>query len=99
MNAKQARTLTELHRKGKAVDNLIPLIMAKVEKAARAGLSEVVDPFYNLIDPASLERYRVSPEQEDTLRKILSRQGYTIRDNPNPDPGHPCSHAYASLEW
>lgn len=81
------------------MDSLIPLIMAKVEKAAKAGLSEVVDPFDNLIDPASLERHYVSPDQEDTLRKILSRQGYTIRDNPNPDPGHPCSRAYTSLEW
>lgn len=38
--------------------------------------------------------------EESSIRTELSKLGYTVKHNPDPDPGHPCScGSYYSIHW
>ena len=38
-------------------------------------------------------------EEQTAITIALTKLGYVVKEHPDPDPGHPCSHAYTSVSW
>lgn len=92
LTAEQARQIsvsnTEL-----AATEYVERILLEVEKVALMGEREIYSPL-----KVGILGY--PPSQ--TIKKIrnsLEDLGYLWIDHPDPDPGHPCSAPYTTLEW
>ena len=100
MNANEARKLTEAGIKTVAIDQYVPQVEQRIREAAAAGRNTLVDPFLNLKDPGAPGNINIiSGEVKDAMMAHFRANGFKFVENPDPDPGHPCSRAYDSLSW
>ena len=89
MNAKEARRLSDANIPGN-IQQFIAVIDQRIAKVIETGEHSLQDPFSG---------FDMTPDQEKAVRKHYLKNEYTIEDHPNPDPGHPCSRAYTTMEW
>ena len=64
-------------------------VIADITRAAQEGRNET-----RLILPIDCRLH-----QRDLVIQRLRADGYTISNNPDPDPGHPASGSYTTIEW
>lgn len=93
MNAQEARDLSFATIKKTSSKPYIEAIDAKIQEAASNGKFLVSHPFnidgLTYPDSAMLAH----------IINYYTEQKFTIKLNPNPDPGHPCSREFYTLSW
>ena len=89
MNAKEARRLSDANLPA-SIEPFIALIDQRIAKVIETGKHVLMEPFSDL---------RMTIEQERAVRTHYLKDEYTIEDHPSPDPGHPGSHPYTTMEW
>ncbi len=94
MKASDARRITDKSLGTHVIDGQVRVLTEAIHEAAKAGKS-AIDPWQAL---GSADKYPQGDEQK-ALTKHFHREGFVIKDHPNPDPGHPCSRAYTTLSW
>jgi len=97
MNAQEARHLTETAMQEEALTPYIDYINRRVEQQAKAGKSSIMNPYSGDADHGL--SFFLSGIKKDTIRKYYEKLGFKWVEHANPDPGHPCSCAYTTLEW
>lgn len=95
MNAEEARKLTKSNLSGPVIQKFIEALDRKIEDAARNGKSGF-DPWLHL---AGLRTPSPNGTQKDAIQRHYVALGYSFRDYPDPDPGHPCSRPYTMISW
>ena len=76
---------------------LIEQIDAKIENAMNQGKRVIYHPFANLSKDG--KPYCPTAEEEKTILNEYQQAGYTTQYHPDPDPGHPMSGDYYTIEW
>lgn len=92
MKAEEARKLAQENLKGVVIEPLLERTYGLIRKASLEGKSQIVDPLSGL-------RCMVSQDQRDAVYDKLREDGYKVVHHPDPDPGHPASHAYTTVSW
>jgi hypothetical protein len=95
MNAEEARQLSDAALKGPAIEPFIEALETEIRCAAKSGRREIL-PWECL---AGFTKPRRTQGIKDAIQRHFVAQGFTWKDHPNPDPGHPCSHPYSTLSW
>jgi hypothetical protein len=95
MNAEEARQLSDAALKGPAIESFIETLETEIRQAAKKGRREI-RPWECL---AKLRMMDPTMEIRDAIQRHFVAQGFTWKDHPNSDPGHPCSHPYSTLSW
>ena len=98
MKASEARKLTKKNLASPVIEIYADQVVEKIKEAATAGRFQLINPFSNLKDKDGGFTTLNSAELE-AITKHFKAQGYTVIDHPDPDPGHPCSAPYTTLEW
>jgi hypothetical protein len=101
MSATQARRMTAANLGGQSIAVQVNAIADAITLACRDGRSSV-DPHLVLAKKKPTyysKRKWLSAEHWDAIKKHFISLGYEWKDHPDPDPGHPASHAYTTIEW
>lgn len=93
MNAEDARKITNKSLKGLVIEPLLEKIYRRVKESAEVGKHVLRSPF-----DINGEPY-LSAEIRAALTTSLRSCGYKVLYHEDPDPGHPCSSKYETLEW
>lgn len=93
MTAQEARNLSYASIANVSSKPYIEAIDAKIEEAASNGAFKITHPFHidGLTYPDSAMIAHIS--------NYYTEQKFTIKLNPSPDPGHPCSTEFYTLSW
>ncbi|RKZ94770.1 MAG: hypothetical protein DRQ46_09430 [Gammaproteobacteria bacterium] len=97
MNAQEARYLTEVALQEEVLTPYIKYIDKRIEQGTRVGHSNILNPHKGDADHGL--SFFLSGIKKDTIRKYYEKLGFKWVEHANPDPGHPCSCAYTTLEW
>lgn len=97
MNVNEARKLTESAIAEKINEKYIKHIDSRIETAATIGKCEIHNPHIGKIEYGN--EFYLSGEELKAVRLYYEHEGFTWKDYPDPDPGHPCSAAYTILSW
>lgn len=92
MKASEAHDLARKQVRGPAIAHLLEHVHHVIKNAATAGKFSVQDPLSSI-------RTMVMPEESKAVYDALRKDGYTVVDHPEPDPGHPCSRPYTTVSW
>lgn len=95
LSAREARQLTEQSVTGPAIEQYVESLDKKILAVASEGKSGF-DPWLHI---GTLRGMSPSHEQREAIRKHYESAGYSWKDHPNPDPGHPASRDYTILSW
>lgn len=93
MNAKEAREIAERNLKGPVIDHYLNAIHAKIAKLALAGKFSLTSPLSGISEKWPDER------TQQAIWLALQNQDYKVVHHPDPDPGHPGSHAFTEISW
>lgn len=96
MDASEARRLTNEAAAGPAIDAYTKVIDKRIRKEAANGSRQIGNlwaVFSNLRMPSP------KPEHRAAIFAYYLTRGFVVKDHPDPDPGHPCSGPYTTLEW
>lgn len=96
MNAQEARNITNENLKGSVIKPYIECIDRKIERAAIEGKSSLHRPE---VGAANGVDFYLTGAELKAVKEHYIGEGYEWIDNPDPDPGHPCSGAYTTLSW
>lgn len=97
MNVNEARKLTENAIAEKINEKYIKHIDARIKAAATIGKREVHNPHVGKIEHEN--QFYLSDDELKAVRLYYEHEGFTWKDYPDPDPGHPCGGAYTMLSW
>ncbi len=75
------------------IEQWLKQIYRSIELAAKAGKRSIVHPF------TGVRMTYPTTEQARAIWIHLQNDGYKITHHPDPDPGHPASAPYTSIEW
>lgn len=90
MKASEARDITaRATTTNTQIEEFYQGVIADIASAAQEGRSET-----RLTLPIECRIH-----QRDLVIQRLRADGYTISNNPDPDPGHPASGSYTTIEW
>ncbi len=95
MNATEARALSDAAAKGPVSKPFISALNSAIEHKATKGETSI-DPWAYL---ATLRMPGPTPNARHAIEAHFRAQGFKWTDHPDPDPGNPTSHAYATLSW
>lgn len=93
MNAEEARLLTKKSIKKKVDEHLIAHVINKIKIDALAGRSQTVHPLDGLTGGYP------SSDEQSLLWSELTKKGFKVIHHDDPDPGHPCSSPYTTIDW
>lgn len=96
-NADEARKLSEKNLRGPAIEPYLKIVLSRVENACKKGQNSINHPFR--FDYGKDGVSSVYGRELDGLVLELQRRGFRVTHHPDPDPGHPCSSDYWTLEW
>lgn len=96
MKASEARRITDESLQGPVIESYLKDIYRRIKEAALQGKFKIVHPFRS---PAESRLPYPSPEAQDSIKNVLIREGYGVRDYPDPDPGDPRSSSYTEISW
>lgn len=92
MNAKEARE----HTATKLVNNTrVAGYLDALDKAICEANSYSIDPYTALQDM----RPQPSYEEWKAIKKHYQSLGFAWIEHDDPDPGHPCSRAFTTIDW
>lgn len=97
MNADEARQITERELQSTVIEKYVDHINNRIHSAAKQGKRRVHDP--EIGRPEHGFEFRLGSDEEDAVRKHFESEGFVWTYHPDPDPGHPCSAPYTTLEW
>ncbi len=93
MDAMQARQASLKNLKGPVIEPFLKVIYQQIEDATKEGRFSIIPSF------SSPNTKLPTFEEREAVFTHLRSEGFTVKDHPNPDPGHPCSHEYTTVEW
>lgn len=96
MNAADARKISESFVDSKKIDTMWENLCARIRVQAEKGHKSLINPWSD-IGGSRLDY--ASREEQEALTMRLRAGGFKVVDHPDPDPGHPCSHAYTEVSW
>jgi hypothetical protein len=97
MNAAEAKILTTEALEGTAIECFVTYIDKRIKDQAEEGKSSINNP--DMINSESGDTFYVGGDYLESLKKHYEMEGFKWVNHPDPDPGHPCSRAYITLEW
>lgn len=104
MTADEARKKTEiaLNSRSALITPYLQAVYARIDKMiAERGEYEIMNPF-NFTHEEALD-FNIKPwpsvQIREALQKHLTKEGYVIKEHPNPDSGDPRSSSYTTLSW
>ena len=93
MNASDARLLANESRNSHVIQPFLNRILDRIQTLAKMGKLELNHPF------ETVDKKFPTIEEQTAITMALTKLGYVVKEHPDPDPGHPCSHAYTSVSW
>jgi len=93
--AEEAKQLTLKALKGPVIRHFIEVLDAKILKLAGEGVNSV-DPHLYL---GSMRWVAPTINEWEAIKNHYVGLGFSWKDYPDPDPGHPCSHPYTLISW
>lgn len=96
--AAQAREESLKNLKGPIIQKFIDHIDHRIELAIKDGKTIIYHPFASLDGQPKHNMHPTIEEREATF-KHFTDEGYTVKFFPDPDPGHPASSDYYTIEW
>jgi len=93
MNAEQARALSSKNL-DLMIEPTIAIINQKIEKMAASN-----NPSGNRCLNSLWYGLTLSNDQKLAITAHFRKEGFKIVDHPDPDPGHPGSSEYTTMEW
>lgn len=96
--AAQAREESLKNLKGPIIQQFIEHIDHRIELAIKDGKTIIYHPF---AAAGGYPKYKTPPttEERDATFQHFINEGYTVKYYPDPDPGHPASSDYYTIEW
>ncbi len=95
MNATDARALSDAAAKGPVSAPFIEALNEAITRKATTGETSI-DPWAHL---GTLRMPGPTLNAKRFIKAHFVARGFTWTDHPDPDPGHPASHAYTTLSW
>lgn len=92
MNAQEAHAISAKNLKGPVIEPYMQTIYLRIEEAAKEGKFKIYDPY-------SRHDKFLDSDIRKAIDARLQAEGYTVKWHEDPDPGHPCSSDYTTVEW
>lgn len=84
----------EENLRGPVIAPMLEHVHRQIEEAAKAGRNEIAHPLAGRVPTEWHET-----KAREALWLALQNEGYTVKHHPDPDPGHPASGPYTTVEW
>lgn len=97
--AAQAREESLMNIKGPAIEEYINHIDGRIEVAIKEGKTIIYHPFVGFNGMNQPIMKPPTDEQRDATLQHFRNEGYLVMYHPDPDPGHPASSEYYTIEW
>ena len=97
MNATEARKITKDNLENVIIKKYIKHINNRILKESKTGHNSVHNPQVGSADEGF--SFYLSIEELNAVRMYYERKGFTWKESPDQDPGHPCSGPYITLIW
>lgn len=96
VTASKARALMRSCINTEHVQRLRHHVDERIKSACMQGKSSIAHPLHGL--PA-VQQMNVTPETLEALWNSLKEDGFAVDHHADPDPGHPASGPYTTVEW
>lgn len=89
MKADEARKISNENLRGPVIEPYMEVIWKRILKAAGKGQRSIHGRHQNY----------PNIDKQKAIIDRLRQDGYEVNYHPDPDPGHPCSSSYYTIEW